>query len=55
MNNTITYNTFIIHNIEAYILEKYGRDELSKFRNNEFTPKKDDEKLIELLNKNKDE
>ena len=55
MNNTITYNTFIIHNIEAYILEKYGRDELSKFRNNEFTPKKDDEKLIELLNQNKDE
>ena len=25
MNNVITHNTFIKYNIEAYILEKYGK------------------------------
>lgn len=55
MNNVITHNTFIKYNIEAYILEKYGRNELTKFRNSEFTPKKDDKKLVELLNQIKDE
>lgn len=36
MKNTISFKKFKKIRIEAYILEKYGRDELRKFRKGNF-------------------
>jgi hypothetical protein len=50
-----TNKEFNVIRVEGYILEMYGRNELRKFRNNEFIPNKKDKKLIDLLNQNKNE
>ena len=50
-----TNKEFNVIRVEGYILEMYGRNELRKFRNNEFIPNKKDKKLIDLLNQNKDD